>query len=76
MIHNSERAFQCPHCQKSFVQKNHLRYHLASKHGDSVNQTSHDCEFCDKKFAFPFQLKKHKEKIHQDAVSEHLKLHK
>ena len=43
-----------------------LRYHLASKHGVSVGETSHDCDICKKKFAFAFQLKKHNDHVHKD----------
>jgi len=65
VIHDPSRKFNCQHCQKGFSQKNHLRYHLASKHGVSVGETSHDCDVCKKKFAFAFQLKKHHDQVHK-----------
>ena len=65
VIHDPSRKFNCQHCQKDFSQKNHLRYHLASKHGVSVGETSHDCDVCKKKFAFAFQLKKHHDLVHK-----------
>jgi len=66
VIHDPSQRFICQYCQKSFAQRNHLRYHLASKHGVCDGETSHDCNVCKKKFAFSFQLKKHKIQVHKD----------
>ena len=61
LIHAPSRQHSCNHCGKKFVQKNHLKYHLASTHGESPKVL--ECQICHKAFAFPFQLRKH-EKIH------------
>lgn len=57
LTHTPNRSFKCEICSKRFVQKNHLLYHLASKHGQG--EKLHKCNECQKSFAFPFQLKKH-----------------
>merc|ERR1711953_45526 len=54
LIHDPQRQHQCQICDKQFVQKNHLLYHQASRHG-----LGEKCQNCDRTFAFPFQLKKH-----------------
>lgn len=58
LIHQTRRSQTCPQCNKAFVQKNHLLYHLASKHG--IGDSLHRCNRCSKSFAFAFQLKKHR----------------
>ena len=61
LIHAPARQHSCNHCGKKFIQKNHLKYHLASNHGESAKVL--ECQICQKAFAFPFQLRKH-EKSH------------
>ncbi len=55
--HKETRDHRCHQCEKTFVQKNHLLYHLASKHG--TGERLHKCCHCPKSFAFGFQLKRH-----------------
>ena len=61
LIHAPVRQHSCNRCGKKFVQRNHLKYHLASNHGESAKVL--ECQTCQKAFAFPFQLRKH-EKCH------------
>ena len=74
LTHRRERSNVCSFCSKSFVQKNHLLYHLASVHNSTPDgqASKHVCKICSRSFAFPYLLKKH-ETAHVKRLVNHFK---
>ena len=71
LIHKP-RSFSCELCQdRSFAQKNHLLYHLASVHSTG-SSSFHACTICSKVFPFPFQLKRHSS-VHVRKLESHFR---
>lgn len=74
LTHRKERKHVCKQCDKTFVQKNHLLYHMASIHNRSLDggTSKHVCKICSQSFAFPFLLRKH-EAAHVKRLVNHFK---
>ena len=74
LTHRKERQHCCKQCDKTFVQKNHLLYHMASIHNRSIDggTSKHVCKICSQSFAFPFLLRKH-EAAHVKRLVNHFK---
>lgn len=55
-IHNDERPYACPHCDKKFRQGGCLKNHVASQHGSDVQFI---CNYCNKGFPIKERLRLH-----------------
>ena len=68
-IHTGERPHACTveNCQKRFVQKSQLNYHVKVVHGPPAGSRNrpHKCLKCDARFSTTSTLRKH-ERIHVD----------
>ncbi|XP_065083752.1 zinc finger protein 260-like [Ochlerotatus camptorhynchus] len=54
-IHNEEKKFKCPHCDRSFSQSNNLIYHVRKHTGEKPFA----CDKCDKSFICKSHLLSH-----------------
>ena len=74
LTHRKERQHICKQCDKTFVQRNHLLYHMASIHNRSPDggRSKHICKICSQSFAFPFLLRNH-EAAHVKRLVNHFK---
>lgn len=53
-----ETEFQCTQCEKKFMKKKRLRYHVEQYH-KSVDEKKFKCEECEKRFTHAYQLEEH-----------------
>ena len=69
-IHREIKNVECSHCDKSFLTKTHLRYHIVGKHFVIMN-----CEFehCSFKSGCKVNYEKHIMKMHMNADKVKLK---
>lgn len=54
-LHNKEKKFKCPHCDRSFTQSNNLIYHVRKHTGEKP----FPCDKCDKSFICKSHLLSH-----------------
>ncbi|XP_053674513.1 zinc finger protein 37-like [Anopheles nili] len=54
-LHQIERQHPCPHCDRTFVQVNNLKYHIRKHMGEKP----YPCKQCDKRFYCEAHLRSH-----------------
>ncbi|XP_055694872.1 zinc finger protein 41-like [Lutzomyia longipalpis] len=60
VVHQGIKAFNCPHCERSFGKKETLKHHVMTHTGEKP----HGCNICGKRFIQPTALQTHM-KTHQ-----------
>lgn len=66
-MHTPNRIHKCPKCPRRFVQKEHVKSHLASHGGTREFSRIYKCDECDKSYCWRNDLLKHK-RTHQGII--------
>ena len=59
-MHNGIKKYQCPHCEKKFIQRQQRTVHVRRHTGDK----RHKCNECEMAFIEPAGLRHHMKRHH------------